>query len=472
MQLDKRILLPYLLVMGVEGCWLYALIMLISEGTVPGRISVLGLMLALPLSFLTTALLGKMRSPKALRRMLGWLAWAAVMLIMLKAQLYGAQGWGEREWLAGIGGAFAGIFAEFQPELLMLMAGAALWGLGQRLAETRPGFTLAVAEFQFGLAVLVLTFFSAAQLNTSVAGAVPVTLAFFILALLGVAVTHAREGTGWLAGRHRSHWSLLLVATVGLVLALGWAIVALVNPNVLAVVLEGLKWLWGLIMKVLAFFASLLPEPEPGQLPAVTGLPGPGEGGEDTFNPFTFSEEVRERIRIIWIVVVSGLLLLALWRVSSQIIAWLRRRLAGMSGAEVEPLSGAFRADLLRLLKFLAYGWLGLIIGRLFPPKPKPDPSGVAFARQIYRQVLGWAAGKGYRRRLSQTPHEFLDMLGGAAPETVPDLSVITDHYVRIRYGPPAAGPPDEGRLKLNWQTLRKIRLKSRGDSPDGQGNA
>jgi hypothetical protein len=161
----------------------------------------------------------------------------------------------------------------------------------------------------------------------------------------------------------------------------------------------------------------------------------------------------------IWI----GLILAALWRISTQIFEWLRQRLSNGEGAEVEAMSGAFGEDLIRLLKAvkrLIAGWLGLLGWAFGKPLRKGNrPPGAGTVREVYRQMLLWAASKGWPRDPSQTPHEYLTRLQEWLPEATRELAFLTDHYVNARYGPSLPTRQGMERLKAAWEKLRKSKL-------------
>ena len=220
----------------------------------------------------------------------------------------------------------------------------------------------------------------------------------------------------------------------------------------------GVGLIWALIMKVMAFLASLFPEPEPAELPPMPSMPAmePEEG----FKLWTMPEWLRSGLRFGWTVLMVGLILFALWRISSDIFRWLRRRLAGMAGAEFEPLPGAFKADFLSLLKRILFKLLGLKLPFRLRAKEGAVPPEIASVRQIYRQFLRWAAAGGYPRHISQTPHEYCYTLVGLLPEAREDLDLVTQQYVRARYGAwlPTGDELDE--LSQAWHRVKQTRLK------------
>ncbi|GAJ09740.1 unnamed protein product, partial [marine sediment metagenome] len=245
---------------------------------------------------------------------------------------------------------------------------------------------------------------------------------------------HALEGTSWLSGLYQGHWSGLLLVSISLVLILGLIVGSAITPDLLQLVWTAVKWVLGLIMKVLAFIASLFPASEPVELPPA--MPMPEMEPDGGFKLWTMPEAVRSGLRITLGAVFFGLALVALWRVSSQIFGWLRRKLASsMAGAEFEPLPGAFRADLLGFLKRILSGLLRLRLPFLTRGKLRSVLPEVASVRQLYRQLLRWAATSGYPRHISQTPHEYLYTLVDLLPEAREDLGFITQQYVTARYG-------------------------------------
>ena len=295
------------------------------------------------------------------------------------------------------------------------------------------------------------------MLEVQLANSVPITLAFFLSALLGISITHAQEGTSWLAGLHQGHWTGLLLVSISLILILGLLISSVITPDFLQLILAALKWVWGLIMKAVAFIISLLPEPSPPEI--VPGeVPAPVPAEEPDWSKFFFvPEAVRSGLRLGWTIMVLGLMLFFLWRVSSQIFSWLRRRLS-TAGAEVEPLRGAFRADFLSLLTRLFSRLLGL--RRLLHRQRKPELPEITSIRQIYRQLLHWAATRGLPRAVFQTPNEYLYILEEALPDSGKALRSVTQHYVSARYGLSLPSADELHQLKQSWHQVKQNRPK------------
>lgn len=462
MKLDWRQSILYIATMGMEGCWLYALMSLLNRQVAGGLLSVIGILLLFPLAFVFNILLQRLQWHRFTLRSISWLAWALGMLLIIKVQLFGDLPLSNPEWLLAVPRSIAEVIYTFKPELLILLSTGVLWWLGRRLASRVANFTALVGEFQFGLVMLVIAFLIAPQLGVRIGSAVPIALTFFLFALLGISVAHALEGTSWLSGLYQGHWSGLLLIGIGCILIFGLLIGSVATPELLQLVWAGIKWVWGFIwgaiMQVMAFLASLFPGSEPTELPPMPSMPAIEPAEEHRL--WTIPESVRSGIRVGWTVVVVGFLLFALWRVSSDIFRWLRRRLAGMAGAEFEPLPGAFRADLLGFLRSIMLRLLGLRLpwsARRTQAVVLPE---VASVRQIYRQFLRWAAADGYLRPVSLTPYEYCHALVGVLPESQMDLDFITKQYVTTRYGGSLPTEDELRQLNQTWHRLKRNHLK------------
>jgi hypothetical protein len=449
----------YTAVAGLEVSWFWAILDLLDQKAVNGSLPLLFLLGFYPLAFVFHRMLCRLSWKKAIP--LGCLAWTALILLLGKVHFFAHTGWEDPQWLRAFGNALARMFHSLTPEALAVMTSAVFWGFGCRLAYVRIHFATLVGEFQFGLAILLTLFFLNAQWELTTATLIPLTLAFFLFALGGIALSHASEREGWVWGHYRHRWFAFLLLTIGFILGIGWLISVVVNPSLIELILSILamagQWIWTWIVRLFIFLGELIPLPKPGELPPAARLPqmkGPAE------KPFIlFSDSVREVIRFIWGAGVISLLLIALWRVSSQIFDWFRRKMGGTGDAEVEPLPGTFREDLLNFLKKLLR-----IFGVPWPfrrgTRPEPLLPGAELVRKTYRQLSAWAAKKGHGRNPAQTPYEFLQRLTLWLPERRGDLTSITEQYVRTRYG--LSAPTERGleELQQSWQRVRQTRFK------------
>jgi hypothetical protein len=246
-----------------------------------------------------------------------------------------------------------------------------------------------------------------------------------------------------------------------LVLAVGLLVATLVNPHLLGLLTSLLmdlgRWVVGWIMRLLHLLDGLLGKPDPLPLAPTGGIPQTTPS--EWVNWLTLPDWVRDAGRFLVSMVWLGLLLAALWRVAFQILGWLRRRVDS-EDAEEESLRGAFWEDLRALIRrlFLRVGWLGRLLrrwGRWEEAAPQ-----VRSVRQIYRQLLRWGARAGHPRQSAQTPQEYLETLAAILPAGREDLTVITQQYVRARYGPWPPTRDEAERVHGRWRQVRRLRLK------------
>jgi len=457
-----------LVILAVEVCWLYVLAAFLNDQTVDGRLSVLGLLLLFPIAFGFNRLLSQVRWPRILIVTISWLAWALAMLLMVKIQLFSNLGLSDTDWLTALPEAIADMFYNFSPELLILVSSVVMWWLGRRLAYLRINFAVSLTEFQFGLAIMLIILFVSFLLDGEIAGSVPIAIAFFLLALSGVFLAHARERTGWLEVLQRGRWFGLLLVCIAIILILGLLIGAIVTDGLLELLLTPFKWMWGLAQDVFGFFADLLPDSNPGEPPPDEGLGILDFEGGSSEDPGVgqMSDSTRRVLAAVFTVFLISCVLLALWRISSVAFSLLRRMLATGAGAELEPLPGSFRVDLVNLLRRLALMFLGL--RRLFrlPRRSVSLPSEAASIRHTYRQLLRWAARKGYARRMSQTPYEYSHFMGNLLPVAQDDLRLITEQYVSTRYSPSLPTKNELHEVKQSWYRVKRMRLKKRTANP------
>jgi len=459
MKQNWPVALLYGIVAAMQVCWLGIALDLANQKAADGSLSLLVVLGFYPLAFAFNRLLPVLRFSRVV--LPSCMAWAATMLLLAKIHFFNSIPLGDPLWLRNLWQAIAQMFHAFNPVGLMIVSSAILWGLGWRLAYVRIHFATLITEFQFGLAVFLIVFFVQAQADWKSSALVPAALIFFSLALLGMSVSLAREQTSWLSGPYKGLWFGLLLFSIGLILALGLLISVAVNPPLLDFILSLLakagQFILEMIQKFFAFLSSLFPPPQPAGLPPSLRMPQISRPPEAPF--MLFSDSVREIMRFIWGMGCLTLILVALWRIAGQVFNWLRRKLSGLEGAEVEQLSGAFREDLWHLLRriFLALRMKWPLRGG---EKLPPLLSEIESVRRIYRQLLKWAAAQGCPRHASQTPWEYLQMLLQWLPEGRWNFTFITHQYVRARYGLAVPTENELEQLGRSWQQLKKIRSK------------
>lgn len=451
-------IIVFLSLLVMEGCWLFAFISFANTSLPDSPLSAPLLMVFLPLSFIVAWLLERSGWHRSARLALRWLCWAASVLLMMKLHLYAHTAWSDPVWLLAIPLSIPRVIYAFEPALLVLLASALLWWLGGRAAQSRADFARLLAEFQFGLILMVIAFLIASAAQIEIKGVVPLALMFFSFSLVGVSTAHAREDSTWLASLKQGHWGWLLALSIGAILIAGMVIGSVISQDLLQVVVDGLKWLWGIILKILVFIAGLFPDIS-GEAELPPAPPPPGMEDAENFRLFRLSDEARSVLTIIMAVIWGSIVILALWRISSQIYRWLAGRSGRMEGVEVEQLRGAFWADLKTMVKQVWSALAGLI-GRLFARCGAEELPGAGVIRNIYRQMTRWAAARGYPRATDQTPYEYMGVLAAALPEASDDLGLITRTYVQVRYGAFHPLPEEREAVAASWRRLRRCRLK------------
>ena len=238
-------------------------------------------------------------------------------------------------------------------------------------------------------------------------------------------------------------------------------ILSLVTYIFPALLVVGLIWLWGFIVKGITFIVSLFPQPDFTPQEALPGAMTTPVQEPDYSKFLVLPEVVRKGLRFGWSILMIGFVLAFFWRISEQIFTWLRARFGTSGNAEYESLSGAFWTDIKSLFQCI-FHWLLKILkwpARLRKQK-KVEPKEITSIRQLYQQLLRWAAKGGLPRPAFQTAYEYLDVLQAKLPAYQHMLQYVTRKYVSARYGHATPSAAELEQLKQNWQQLRHQHLK------------
>jgi hypothetical protein len=76
--------------------------------------------------------------------------------------------------------------------------------------------------------------------------------------------------------------------------------------------------------------------------------------------------------------------------------------------------------------------------------------------RRIYEAMSDMARQHGYPRLDYETPYEYLDALSRAWPEFTGQTHLITEAYIRVRYGEIPESKPEIENIKIAWEELRE----------------
>ncbi len=447
-------------VVALEGCWLYTLVYMLNVLIAEGRLNVPGLLPLYLLAFGTNWLWRRLGWPRAIRGALNITGGVVFTLLAVKIQLFGHLPLADAMWLAALGEAFTNIFYGLSPEMVLLVGGGVLWWFGQRMASLPMAFATAVREFQFGLIVLLILLFIVYGMEIQLSHTILVVTIFFVASLLSLSIAHAQENKQSTEFYH-GNWLGILLMSISAIILLGLAIGSIITPDLLQLVVAGLTWLWGLIVKGITFIASLFPQSDitPGEV-----LPGAGPmpvEEPDYTKLFVLPEVVRKGLRFGWSVLMIGMLLVFLWRISEQIFTWLRTRLGSTGNAEYESLSGAFWTDI-QLLFQRIFRWILKILRwpTLLRKRKTVEPKEITSIRQLYQQLLRWAAKAGLPKPVFQTAYEYLDVLQEKMPAYRDTLQYVTGKYVSARYGHVTPSVEELDQLKQSWHNLKHQNLK------------
>ncbi|MFH1639338.1 MAG: DUF4129 domain-containing protein [Chloroflexota bacterium] len=460
----------YVAITGMELSWLYVWIAILGNKIAGYSLFVPGLLMIYGFSFGLNKLLDRRKQSRKHSLALNIVIWFASMLIITKIQLFAGTGLFDPTWLIALPRALVRIWSTFEPVLLVFFTSIILWIMGFRLAKIKPDFTVAVADFQVGLAFLLVAFLVGigSHVETEMASSVMISLAFIAFALLGMAIAHGEQGNSWLTSQHHAYWAAVLFTVIIIVSILGLVIGFLVTPSILEMAIMPFKLLWGLIVRVMFYIANLdfwkrfFLEP----VKEIMGSGGvaPMETPEEGYGVFKFSPDLLMKLRFLLGVLWIAAGLIAIWRIFSVIFKWLRR-MSATAGAQTESLDGAFKEDLLSFLKRILRWLFRIKLPFLQKRVLATGLPEVAAVREIYRQMLSWAAANGWPRVPFQTPYEYLNTLEEVLPLFQVDLDFITNQYVRVRYGLLLPDEIELGQLQQSWYRIRHYEETNRKSS-------
>ncbi len=374
---------------GMEACWLAGALWLVEQRVALG-VPLWWILAGLPAAF------AAWRSTRPLGRR--WragvgvgagLVWTAALVLL--AGDPGPDPVGRARMAAAIA-ALGVLKGGPTPSQIAAAAAAAAWVCGIRTAAKPIDLGRILGEFQFGLMLLLVVLFCAAQWDLALTLISPTLVVFFLFFLGGAAITQGLGRGGWLHGSFRGPWVAVAAGHTLLVLVAGAALAAAVTPEALALVLAGVKALWdvvtGLIAAVIAFLVRFLPQPDMGVHPPLGGGAGPAPETGSVPELLRIPDLIRSIAQFLVGAFWVGLFALSLWRIAAEVAAWLRRQATGTDDAEIEVIPGALRQDLRRVLRWLRerlarwWGRLGGAFGLIRAAETSAPE--IAAVRRIY----------------------------------------------------------------------------------------
>jgi hypothetical protein len=348
-------------------------------------------------------------------------------------------------------------------EILVLFLGFMVWfqalGIPAQAADTR-----AIARhFQVGVLILVAALLAAFWFPAQMTDLV---VAYFGFGLLAVALTRieevARTDSGG-AAPFNLKWvmtlaSTLLVAGVTTLLTTRaftvettrWLLRPFVTlVNIILFVLTALASLliaqiWPLIQWLLGFLS--LEEKE--QTMEEVGEFAPLDLQKEMSDPSPLIQELAKALGVILLV---ALILVALWLVVRSFRRWQMHQYATPGGVRNTVSSDGTVAEDLK--EFLHDQWQRMRGAADLRRLLRRD--GTGSARAIYANMLALLAAANRPRRPEQTPYEFVPIAEEVLPARQAEIAVLTEAYVRARYGEVTISAEELARVQEAWERIK-----------------
>lgn len=360
-------------------------------------------------------------------------------------------------------------------DLSLFIVTAFMWWRGIRLAVRRPDISNVGLRLRLGGLILMplVIWFGIGLLDSSIVGFV---LLFFLAALTAVSLVRAenieQERSGTSATLSFRWFLVVFGAALAVVLAGGlmgtfisgdsiFSVMAALTPlwrslqfgatvagHVLLKVANPALDLFGQLVEILsAVLASMMSLVSEGL--AQSGLlQGPAEPlliPTPTPDGVSAALDSRAITGIIMLAVV-GLIALGLARAFRQATFAVREGTSSRSIEQRDEEPGLGRRVLERL--GVLRQWRA-----------------AASVRRIYRLMSRAAAAAGYPRLDAETPYEYLPTLAKLWPDHAADARLITEAYVRVRYGEAPETAEELEALRAAWRRLESAKPKRRADT-------
>ncbi|MCB8918421.1 MAG: DUF4129 domain-containing protein [Ardenticatenaceae bacterium] len=400
------------------------------------------------------------------------LAFLLTLLISLRAMLYAPLPLFSMDWLRSLGSHFAEARNPFlRRDLLLFLLLGLLWWRGIALTTRKVDIDELGLRVRVGGLILapIIIVVANYQLNWSVAGFL---LLFFLASLIAIALTRAEQMEQEKTGQNypmSPRWLGFVLGTSLLIVCTAWAVAAVAGGQSLPIFLRWLQPLWdsllfsgtvifttityltlpimAILERIALFINTLLGR----QYPA--DAPPPPDNSDQVAQQFdalirwltqpsnSISFVLNRLATLLVILLVIGLVLLLLERL------YARRRLA-VASPEAGRAAEAGEIDLESL-------GLGQRLRQRFGLLRQFR---AATIRRIYGQLCQAAAAQGYARGTAETPYEYLATLARAWPQGTADAGLITDAYVRVRYGEVPETREELQAIRAAWRRLERTK--------------
>ncbi len=429
---SRREMLTIVALVIADAAWLYPLSGLLGQALFLGQpllpLPVIGILIAVAIAVVWTVA-GTVTDPARQAPYQAAVGLAAIYLAMANA-IAGHDA--DLLWAANM---FLGRYDANVVGGLVIGSAAAVfvWIRGVGIAvETHPPLRL-LSTFRIGIVALALAVVVEQTFDVE-ANAATMLVPFFVVCLAGLAFARMPPGGGW---------TTMVGIAIGIVLAGGFvigSIAAALGGSGLELLLagwilltEGVMWLLALILiPILQFIASLLPELEPGT----------ARGEAFRLPNFDFLRRLDQeavppeienisRILMYLVIIAAVYLLYRLMRAAFRAHQLRRQAQAALERENIEGAKNA-KDDLLKLALELLPAWMRPAAGVPAPSIPVDLP-GITEVYTLYFDMLNLACGKGHEFVPSATPRERRAALERILPKA--PVGGITARFNAACYG-------------------------------------
>ena len=438
----------------MDACWVYgwlALFLLLAGRPAPSPLHLAALSVA---GLYTARLVGDRRAVGAA------VGVAAVLWLVGTSLSTGVSALSPTFFVQAAGGLLSG------ESVALLVAGASvyLWWRATQVASRRLDIVGTALRFRIGVLIVIALLVASAFARSL--DFTPLVFLYFTLGLLAIALARIEDvGTaeGGSAAPFGRGWLMILSGALAAAGAAAWLMARLMPPvlsalyRLLSPLLDPLldlllllalavaylvQWLVVLASRVLPSRNAPLPTPAPRPTPSFDRL---RELPATVVNP------------MLLLLIKAGLILLfaafVFWLISR---AYQQRR-AASAGREAKRES---ILSLAAVSEDLA-AWLRGRLNRVRAMIRRPARS-AATIREMYASLLDLAAERGFPRPADDTPYEYLDTLRSALPGHSAEVSLLTQAYVRARYGELPADNAEWRAVHDAWLRIRTATKSSR----------
>lgn len=393
-------------------------------------------------------------------------------LLMVRVALYPASGLSDWRWLSGSFGSLFNFTQGRRPELALILINALIWFRVASNTDREFTFFRIGLSFRMGMLAAIL---GGALLANRMPGLENAAILYFLLFFgFGLtAVSLARMDEKALTADHSSGallpWPRLaqIIATVAATLGVGWLAALVYTPGNLRTALGWFSPLWrllGLILSRLLLLLLLILTPLIDALirflrrildqlgvydmptpPQPVQVPEPNNVVQfDLVGTLTRHASLRYGLTLVAIIVVLGII----WIFFARTRQRTRRDETEEYANEAMEMDGSlFRRGLDRLRNWAdmirRYGVGSRLLAAIS-------------VENIYANTGRLARRRGYPRRRSQPPDEYLPVLAQAFPGCEEALARITTAYMRVEYGDLPADMEELAQLRADFTHLRQ----------------